>query len=452
MKTTNIYGEVPENVHNAVVSALNEVNSRHEDVRRKIKFSTSVLIAAVIGLAATITVAAVGLYFDKTGTLENGKLTYEFNIDYELKPGEFEVTPDYLPEGYKEQQSDSNKYSTDEDYGRGISVFVYNTSSLDIGNEKSSYHKVENVEETVLSGMEADIITLAEAEKYEFATHILLFNPTEGYVIWVSGNYNVSHDELIKFADNLTVTKIGEGEFETPEDKEQRKTEEELQAESDLKEYQGYLERVKNGIPDEMFVPIGDELVLGEVGYTVNEYEFFEKGNNLDKNGFSKAWSNIIFEYMNDDGTLKPYTRQHFDDTGYELLEEETVDQIFLRVNVTAKCYKQPIDTIPLDANLEFATVAENGNLTWDTDTYHSVRADCPWTFGEQCIWINNPNQNDTTDGKQQFWAEINEGESITYDLVFIVDKDRADKVILDMKGANDVYNGRLYGYWKLDR
>lgn len=443
MKTTDIYGEVPEKVHNAVVSALDEIDSRQIKVRRKIKFSTGVLIAAVIGVMTTITVAAVGLYFNKTNALNDGKLTYEFNVDYELKPGEFEVTPNYLPEGYKEQKHDSNKYSADENYGHGISVFVYNTSSLDIWDKKSSEHRVEKVEETVLSGMEAHVITLSETEKYEYHTNILLFNPTEGYVLWVCGDYSVPYDELIKVADNLTVTKVGEDEFETPEEKEQRENNETSEYEEQLKVHQEITELMKNGFPEEALIPQGEEFVIRGRGYTVNEYEFFEDGRILDKDGFMDY--DGFLTCMNSDGTLKPYLRQRYE-MG-EIAEEEMAEQVLLRVNLTAKCYEA--DEIPLDATIQYTKRAENGALTWDTEEYR--RPSEYWCeHDNSCIWINSPNN--TIGGKQHFWTELEAGETVTYDIVFIVDKDRTNDILLNINGANNLNNGveGLDGYLML--
>lgn len=58
--------------------------------------------------------------------------------------------------------------------------------------------------------MEADIITYKEKDKYERLTRIYLFNPQEGYVVWVHGSYQMPVDELKKVADHLTVTRIGD--------------------------------------------------------------------------------------------------------------------------------------------------------------------------------------------------------------------------------------------------
>lgn len=457
MKTADIYGQVPKNVHNAVLNALNEVNSYQEaKVRRKIKFSTCLALTAVIGIITTITVAAAGFYFEQSHHLDNSGLTYEFNINYELKPGKFEVTPNYLPEGYKEQQPDSSKYSSDENHGNGISVFIYNTSSLDTEEGNSPHHKVEKIEKTVLSGMEAHIITLAEAEKYKSNTHILLFNPTQGYVLWICGAYGVPRNELIKFADNLTVTKVGEDEFETHEEKENRISEKELQLEKDIADYEAYTKLIKEGFPDGALIPQGNELILNGIRYTVNEYEFFEDGSDLKESGFFTGWRDNILSYINPDGTLKPYTRQHYDNMG-TLIDEKKAEQIFLRVKITAKCYEQPIDTIPLNAKIQYTKRAENGNLTWDNTVYSGIPSEnCFWTYGEQCVWISLTNQNnDSMVGKQHFYTKINEGESITYDIVFIVDKDRTENILLSINGANNMENdGKdgIDGYLKLEK
>lgn len=434
MKTTDIYGEIPENVHNAVVSALDRVNLKKTNIRRKIRFSTGILIAAVIGLVATITVAAAGLYFSKTSAFNDGNLTYEFNIDYELKPGIFEVTPNYLPEGYKKQLHDENKYSTEENYGHGISVFVYNTSSLGTDEKYTSEHRIEKVEETVLSGMEANIITLDSGEK----THILLFNPNEGYVIWISGAHEVPYDELIKFADNLIVKKVDEEEFEKSDKSD---IEEQLQINREIAEL------YENGFPEEALIPQGEEFVIRGTGYTINSYEFFNDGRTLDKDGFMDY--DGFLTCMNPDGTLKPYLRQRYE-MG-EIVEEEMTEQILLRVNLTAKCYES--DDIPLDATIQYTKQAENGVLTWNIE--ENGRPSEYWYSAEnRCIWINNLNRKEATGGKQHFYIEMSEGETVTYDIVFIVDKDRIDNILLSINGANNLNNGidGLDGYLMLDK
>lgn len=458
MKTTDIYGQVPKNVHNAVINALNEVNSYKEaKVRRKIKFSTCLALMAVVGVITTITVAAAGFYFEHSHNVDKGKLTYEFKIDYDLKPGEFEVTPGYIPPGFYFNEC-SSKYYSEDNYGDGITLFpVYNTLSLDKENEIIPSHiEAENIEKTVLSGMEAHIITYAEAEKYERRIDILLFNPTDGYVLKISGAYTVPYDELIKFADSLTVSKSGESDFETLEEKEERKSEEKFQLEKDMANYEAYAKLMKEGFPDGALIPQGNELILNEVGYTVNECEFFEDGSNLEESGFLTGWRESILSYINPDGTLRPYTRQHYDNTG-KLIDEKKAEQIFLRVNITARCYEQPIDTIPLNANIQYTKRAENENLTWDNTIYRGIPSEnCMWTYGEQCVWISVPNQkNDATSGKQHFYTKINEGESITYDIVFIVDKDRADNILLSINGANNMENDGIDGidgYLKLEK
>ena len=141
---------------------------------------TSVAAACAVIVTASVGVLAAAAYFQKEVHQEADELTYTFNLNYDLVPGEYEVTPTYLPEGYE-----------DRGYGRycgedmlGISVLpVYTTAELEKLDGEIAMSDIENVEHTTLSGMEADVITLQESEKYEKNAYIFLFNPAEGCVL-----------------------------------------------------------------------------------------------------------------------------------------------------------------------------------------------------------------------------------------------------------------------------
>ena len=81
------------------------------------------LAAALIAVSGLGVVASMG-YFTKNVQEEEGRISYAFEVNYEMKPVEVQAVPTYLPEGMKDQGN--GKYYTDEDYGHGISIIPMN--------------------------------------------------------------------------------------------------------------------------------------------------------------------------------------------------------------------------------------------------------------------------------------------------------------------------------------
>lgn len=317
---------------------------------------------------------------------------------------------------------------------------------------------VEDVEKTTLGGMEANVITLKEAAKYNKNNYIYLFQPTEGYVLLICGDSNVAVDELKKFADNLNIVRTGDGAFETAEEREARLTmEEELQALNE-KEQNELKKAVKEGIPSDKIASAGTEVKRpdGEIGYTVNNFEYL---NSID--GFDKKYFYDYFDvkpWLKDDGTLMPYTRQHYKITSdnSQLISEEKVEQEFLKVDVTIHCYADQKDTVALDAVLRPVEQRENGTITWNiVDTYESVSADnYNLQMDNRAIYLDEAmNLNGTERAKQFFYRNMNAGDKITYTLLFAVDKDREGTFVLEFNGLmNSPWGGsdRFSGYHAL--
>lgn len=183
-------------------------------------------VAAALALAVSVpsAVYAAVSYFQKNAQREADRLIYEFDLNYELVPGEYQVTPGYVPKGMTDQGA--GKY-----YGEGqdwITVMpIYTMAELEKANKEIVVDNIEQVEHMVLSGMEADVITFKEAEKYRRDTYIFLFNEREGYVLNIVVGNTVSKEEALKFADSLSVARTGDGGYETETDKAERIKEEE---------------------------------------------------------------------------------------------------------------------------------------------------------------------------------------------------------------------------------
>lgn len=423
-------------------------------------------IAAAILLAVAVpsAVYAAVAYFRKDVRQEEDQLTYEFELNYELVPGEYQVTPGYLPDGLRDQGS--GQY-----YGEGdgwITVMpIYTMAELEKANKEIVVDNIGRVEHTVLSGMEADVITFKEAEKYRANTYLFLFNEREGYVLNIVSGYAVDKEEVLKFADSLSVARIGDGSYETQEDKAERLKEEAVEKEAQKQEADNGEELRRLGIPDDKIYDVGEELYTygGSYGYTVTGYEFLES---LD--GFAKE---DFFDYsrfdgwVNADGTLRPYKRQHYDSNG-TLLSEDEAQQEILRVDVDVHCYADQweglsLEETELDFDLTYVKENQDGALTWAEDDYDAVPSEeYSLQMDNSAVYINVASHTEGEDRKDFFFRNMKKGDTIRYTLLFVVDKDRKDDFLLGVVGTNSsIWQGEsmtaeemqedLEGYIRLD-
>lgn len=342
------YGKIRE-------GKIKQMKKKNKQDKKKIspyRRWTGAAVACAVLVIGSVGAVAAASYFQKELHQEGGETVYEFSVNYELIPGEYKVTPSWLPEGYKDQGA--GKYYGED--ARGITIMpIYTTAELDkLDGEIALSGRIDQVEHMTLSGMEADVITYEEAQKYQKNTEIYLFNPAEGCVIQLVACYSVDHEDLLKFANSLTVERVGDAAFETEEERQARE-QEKAQMEEDNENGRKAMEQLlQAGIPNEKLLSVGEELKSydGGEGYTVLDYEFLDSMEGFEKENF--------FEYSRFDGwlnadlTLKPYTRQHYDAEG-QLLEEEKTEQQFLRVDIKVHRYENSTwDEVPLDFALTY--------------------------------------------------------------------------------------------------
>ena len=445
--------EVEEHMEEAYAAIRQRCQDRGEKKRKRLGRRRWIAVAAACMALAGTSVAAMAAagVFVKEVKQDEDSLTYVFDLDYEIVPGTYEVTPDYLPEGFKEREE--GKYWPDDNWGHGITVMpVYSAAELDrIGNQLS-VDGVEQVKKTTLSGMEAHVITLKEAEKYRKGTYIFLFQPQEGYVLEVYGDYNVSLDELEKFADSLTVERTGNDAFDTAEEKVQAESEKrsDEQADEDLQQQEEAIRTA--GLKEEELIWPGQEGVAkysGETGFTVESASLSDTLPDVEESGFYD-WEELK-DWLQEDKTLRPYLRQHRDQDG-NILEEKKVKQKFLTVRIRAKRYQaeewnQEAMTA-LDASLVNLEARGDGTYSWGTDEYEAVASeDYGLQMERSCIYLDQP---EFTQGDERlhsfFWRTLQKGEELEYTLIFVVDEDRTENLALsfnesvNMPGEKPVY------------
>ncbi len=401
--------------------------------RRKSWLSVAAVLALVIIIPSAVYAAVV--YFQKTDRVEGDSLTYEFALNYELVPGEYQAKAGYLPAGFAGDEDGDGKYYGENE--KWITIMpVYTTAELDKINNQITVNDIDKVEHTELSGMPADVITFQEAEKNRSHTYIFLFNESEGYVLNIVAGYGLDQKELLKFADSLTVERIGDGHYETEEEKaikEQKEQDEELAMQEGQKVWD---ELMRLGIPEEKMVPLGEELFNynDTCSYTVTDYAFLNSMEGFAEEDF---FDFTRFDgWLNADKTLSPYTRQHFDKNG-EIISEEKTEQEFLRVNMKVHCYE---DTdAALDLALQYVTKNEAGVLTWAEDFYEPVPSEEYYLQMDDSAVYFDKAVNVSGEGRSHFfYREMKAGEDLEYTLLFVVDKDRENDFLLRLAGSNN--------------
>lgn len=432
---------VEDRLQEAYSKILNgEVKQMKKKIHRYRRWS-GVAAACAVLVIGSVGVLAAASYFQKEVRQEADGLVYEFDINYDLVPGEYEVTPAYLPEGYKDRGA--GKYYGED--GLGITVMpIYTMAELDRldGEINIETWNIENVEHTTLSGMEADVITFKESRKYETPTYVFLFNEAEGYVLHIVAQYPVGREDLLKFADSLTVKRTGDAAYETEEEKAARAREEAEQEQMAADAEKTWKKLMETGIPQDKIYGVGEELKLsdGSVGYTLLDYEFMDSIDGFDEENFFDF--SRFDGWLNTDKTLKPYARMHYD-KDMELQGEEQVEQRILRVELKAHCYQS--DDVEMDFSLAGVDQRADGSCTWAWDEYmpvpeehNDLHLDDSAVYFDQAVHVNGGERS------HYFFRDMEEGEEITYTLLFVVDKDRQEDILLAPIGGN-------YSIWQTE-
>lgn len=381
--------------------------------RRKRRGFMGALIAAAVLSMSSLCVFAAMHYFDKQVSEEEGKITYSFELNYELKPVTVTAEPGYLPEGMT--PDGGGKYYPEDNYGHGISIIPINTLNLEEMRGQMSFENVETVEKTVIQDMEAHIIQFKEAEKYRCPKELFLFNPQEGYVLWLYGDYNIPVEELRKVAENLEIT-VEEGNGSLAD------------------AVKGIDETIDSSEPDiyakglgtEEITALGQELdcVPYGCGFTVRKAEVYDSV--MEVPGYTEAGvrsPEALRPWLNEDGTHKSYLRIHYDAEGNNIGEEQATPK-FLAVTVEARQYGESnAEGTYLDANLVRMEKRQDGRLGWYQDCYFPVEnQEYELQLDMRCFYMEQPEkqQND-----HAFFAKsLKQGETITYTIVFAVDQD----------------------------
>ena len=454
---------IPEETQRKIEAAYDIVRARNraaQDGREKIscprrvwKPSAAVVLAAAMILICGLGVAAAVGHFTKQVEETDSTASYTFEVNYELKPVEVTAVPEYLPEDMT--VADGGKYGSGKEDGRNITVWAMNMADIDYYCRTMDFTGVEKVEKTTIQGMEAHLITYQDAEKYRKSKDIYLFNPEDGYVLWVWGDYAVSMDELAKVAEGLTITVTENPELAYMTEEE--KTEE---ARLDKEAQEAWEAAVDRGVAPEDITAVGetlDALYLTGASYTVEEAAFYDSLYEVPGYNPEGVCDREELEaWLNEDGTHKPYLRYTLDENA-QIVEEKEMGVKFLAVTATVrqeKAYDEWDNGTPFDAVLIRLEENENGRLVQASDRYAAVPSeDYSLQRDGSCFYLNQTA--DTMNDPQYFWRHMEAGDSQTYTMVFAVDEDLAENqeeiqnLVLWFNGTgNDPENPRYSALW----
>ena len=430
---------LPQVVEDRLQEAYHEIRERKakqmtgKGKKKWIQRYSGIAAACAILVVGSLGALAATTYFQKEVHQEAGEVTYQFSLNYELIPGEYKITPSYLPEGYTDQKD--GKYNRGEDDWITI-MPIYTTAELDKLDGKLAMERVEKVEHTTLSGMEADIITYQEAQKYKADQDIYLFHPTEGCVIQIVASYSVPTEELLKFADSLSVERIGDTAFETEEEKQEREQEEAEEEQQNAHAKDTLTELVAAGIPEDKIFSVGEEVKYWGAGYTVTGYEYLDSIEGFSEENFFDF--SRFDGWLNEDKTLKSYQRQYYDRDG-QLIAEDTAEQEILKVDIKVHCYeKNDLMEVPLDFQRVPVEKISDQKLTWDLAFYQALPEENNYLqMDNSAAYLEGASHTEGEDRKQYFFKEMENGEEWTYTLLFVVDKDQRGQFVLTSCGAN---------------
>lgn len=172
------------------------LNSLEKGGSRKHKFRSisGAAAAAVLILALSATVYAAVKIISVNIWGEKDSVIFVVNADRNDYIPPIEITPGYLPEGYREWMPD--KYSPGGEWGaNGLTI-------IDVGYiQKSITMDVSGYEEVPIGEARGLII---ERKGYEYPWQVFLFYEEDGHVIEVFGCDALSREEILKVCEGVT--------------------------------------------------------------------------------------------------------------------------------------------------------------------------------------------------------------------------------------------------------
>ncbi|MCI8418375.1 MAG: hypothetical protein HFI33_12935 [Lachnospiraceae bacterium] len=385
-------------------------------------------MAAVVLVGSGVGVAAAMGYFTKTVEQENEEITYKFQVNYELQPVEVTVEPEYLPQGLA--AGDDGKYYDSQKEGRAISIMPINMLNLDTREAQMNFGYVDQVEHMTIQDMEADVITSKDAQKYQRGSQILMFNSSQGYVIWLWGDYDLPVEELKKVAEQLKITT--EENSALAYDSEKALADKEAM---EAKEASGgydeeYAQFIANGIKADTLVALGEERDCPYSGakFRIEEVQVYDSIYEVPDYTEEGLYDREeLIPWIEEDGTHKPYERACYDSESGQVLGEETANAKFMAVKIHVSHYGEESEDVALDAQLVLMEKPGADGAYHLPGTYYDAvpSENYDLQMDNSCFYLSTPQNLEGENRLHSFFYRTMEpGEEMTYTIIFAVDQD----------------------------
>lgn len=350
--------QIPDKVMKQFEQTLDSLPDKNKKSRRKLKWPSAVAAAAVLVCTMSVGVyAATKLYEYVVEENNEDGINVEMNkmTDEYIPP--ITITPDYLPEGYKEWEE--GRYAKNGEWGgNGLTI-------VDAGYLKNfSIPRVSNYEQRQVGDATA-LWTYTEGANYPY--HILLFYEEDGHAIEIYGSGGISEDDMMKVCENMTYV-------ESPE----KDPEHTYQAFSEdrLMRAKGEMTAAANTKTQEFaadkLTAIGDGIKLDSVSLpeTADGNIYVKDIHITDEVNVSLINKDTVYDYERvmsciENNKLKPYTRTVTEWNGDKYVEKElgTVNVKNVEVTLEVKNHSETdYDEVNIQPRWKVLKKADSGN------------------------------------------------------------------------------------------
>ncbi|WP_409968422.1 DUF4367 domain-containing protein [Bengtsoniella intestinalis] len=356
--------------------------------RRPIKRMVT-LIAAALALT-TLTAFAYSFLFQPEGTRtpSTGDYAYDNNIQsfVDVYAAQAKIS---VPTRYTENEDGKYHYTAPDGTEYGISVRVET-----MYNPLFATHASE-VETLDINGIPGELIAKNGSQ---YCNILNLFYENSGHVVTIYTTEDVTRQELLDMAEGVELTIDYDTVWYTAED------------------YQRDQAEAETATPPQMnVVPLGTQMVMDTVGYTVEEIRLLDTlPTDLSEDAFATRSEDAIAPYMDETGGLKPFERV------LSIWDEDTAQLVTTRETVDLKI-------------VEVLLTVENLDNTAITEV-----AVCPrLSYGDESLWADSAvqaddlpfyfDQSDYVGTSQFYFMDMAQGETTQVRLLFALAQDRVN-------------------------
>lgn len=423
-----------------------------------------VLAAATLSLGASFVVVAANKFLQANLVEKDETVQYEIQVNKEQEAHQITAEPTYIPDGYvySEEGPYGGKWHNEATDGT-ITVITYNAAQLDemsrLGNDEEllKYKKDSHLDQLEISGMKTDVFVddnfYVDSEKT--IKNIYLFNEEYGYGVRVWSESDLPAEELVKVAEGMEIRVLDETvPYTTDEEIEVIKKEQERLEDQATGSDVSIPSQAVHGVGEEVQNPYYEQVKDHEddIRYTVQSVEVKDQISTEEYPAENFVNYDEISAWMNEDGSLKPHER-YTSDAG----SEETVSTVDSKYVVVKMQARNAGDTqsewnasggVSLAPTLTELTRQEDGTYRIPNVDYHSANEGYSLQYGGyqngnfaqyfDAIW----NTEGTRRMKAGLYRPMALGETLEYTLIYVVDEDRIDDMVLWFYEGFSGYNG----------